>query len=211
MKEITWEYLAGFFDGEGCIYSNLKKNHTYAGIYQAEHQSSVLYAIQKFLKKNNIESKIYIRKEIRKNQNYKGVSLEIAHRIELLNFLKVIQPYLFVKKKKCDQVIKEIKQYLTEGGKRHLTTFEKDKAKELWEEGKSCKEISSILGINFNTLNAVIYMNDTKILFQKKSIKKKCIFCGKTYIDEHRRMKYCSKLCKGRAAYKERINSGKNE
>ena len=199
MRKITWEYLAGFFDGEGTIYFNpkLKKGvHTFVGVYQAEHQASVLYLIRKFLKENNIESKIYIRKEKRKGQNYRGVSLEIGHKIEVLNFLKKIEPYLIVKRNKCAKIIKEIEEYLKNGGKHCLTTFEKAEIKKLWDSGETAKNISRKLGLNYNTIMSLIYTKPSRVEFSKEPIERICPVCGKEFLTRNRRRKYCSKKCK---------------
>lgn len=159
MTKITWQYIGGFFDGEGCIYFNLflknkgKNAHFYAGIYQSENQAKVLYEIQKFLKINKIESHIYIRKNKRNGTNHKGVSLEMGHRIELLNFLKCIEPYLFVKKQKCKEAIKQLQNYsIKKGVHRSFTNYEKELIKSLSEEGKKPKEISKLLNLNLRTI-----------------------------------------------------------
>lgn len=195
MTIINWQYIGGFFDGEGCIYFNpfLKNKgktavHCFAGIYQCENQAKVLYQIQKFLKKNKIDSHIYTRNTIKRGQNYRGVSLEIGHREELLNFLKNIKPYLFIKKQKCKEVIKQIKEYK---GKRYLTLFEKEQIEKLWRQGKIAREISGKIQLNFNTIAAFIkiHLPTAKELgiSRKKGRWVRCEICGKDV--------YCKPYC----------------
>ena len=117
---MTWQYIAGFFDGEGtidCLLSPDKKRRTHFGVavYQSQKQIQVLYDIQDFLKEQNIESHIYFRKEPRSNgeykQNYIGGSLEIGHRVYALAFLLHTLPYLIVKKQQAIQAISKLIEY----------------------------------------------------------------------------------------------------
>ena len=49
---MNWEYIAGFFDGEGCIYIKNSK----VRLQLTQKPIEVLVIIQKFLKENDINS-----------------------------------------------------------------------------------------------------------------------------------------------------------
>jgi murein L,D-transpeptidase YcbB/YkuD len=151
--QMSWQYIAGFFDGEGTIWYKLKKdkkNRTKFSVSmsQSEKQGRVLYEIQKFLKKNLIEAKIYHRK---KRDN--AMVLEFSNRQEAYKFLIKILPFLIVKQEKAKEAIKAFQEYK---GHKALTLEDKIKIKQLLEKGYKAKRIAKILDLNRETVrNAV--------------------------------------------------------
>jgi len=191
--KISWQYIAGFLDGEGTI-SQRKKGNWSVEIYQCTKQAKVLFEIQKFLAENNIESHIYKRRHKRQYENTAGMWLAISKTKEVLKFLLMIKGFLIVKKEQCENAIKDL-QIKTKRGKVRLTREEKERIKELWNKGKTVKEIAEILRLNYNTLNSMIYVRNTKEEFDKKPIEKVCPVCGKSFLTSNRRKKFCSREC----------------
>jgi len=104
-QHITWEYIAGFFDGEGCISikRRSRKEHRHlkrisCNLTQAEFQGQVIYRIRDFLLRNKIWNKVYRNETGRKNAI---LHLHIDSHIEMKKFLTKILPFLIVKRKKA--------------------------------------------------------------------------------------------------------------
>jgi hypothetical protein len=89
-----YSYLAGFFDGEGCVFLNKKEHQLHLSIGQK--RSEVLFNIQQKL---NI-GKVYLRKD------YNSVFLLWGK--DVYTLLKLILPYTIVKK---DEIILAIEFY----------------------------------------------------------------------------------------------------
>jgi intein/homing endonuclease len=78
-------YLAGFFDGEGCVHSQGQ----YVRITIGQRKSEVLYEIQRYLGMGSITS----------NGPKGGERLTICGRENCKKFIKIVYPYSIVKKK----------------------------------------------------------------------------------------------------------------
>ena len=63
-KPLTWEYIAGFFDGEGTIcFANYKyrkgeSRYITIAISQAESQAKIIYEIKDFLQREKIRCRL---------------------------------------------------------------------------------------------------------------------------------------------------------
>ena len=181
MSKISWQYIAGFVDGEGCIYFVRfvrDKNSPYRGgafsIQQIITNRKVIDEIHEFLNQQRIFSHIYICKQ---SKNAMGkipiISLEIARQRDLLNFLKEIVPFLIVKKEKAQQVISLIeKQQIKRRGTSKLSWREQDEIIKLWNEGKTTTEIGEKMG---RSVDCII-----KFLKKKKQYQlRKRVYIGK--------------------------------
>lgn len=140
--KMSWQYIAGFFDGEGCIsmvdmkrsrksYSSAMKGiknrptkklwvcteravRLFVGQadvcsmrFQAcmvQNENPVLFAIQKFLKKNGIEAQVNKRKPTRLSQQPFSMLL-ISRYEDVRKVLKKMLPYLIVKKSRAQIAI----------------------------------------------------------------------------------------------------------
>ena len=91
-------YIAGFFDGEGCIGSS---NDCYGNLHYVisivQKPIKVLKLIRIFLLKRDIECSIYFQKT---NKCYQ---LCVTSRINQAMFLNRILPFLIVKKDKAEE------------------------------------------------------------------------------------------------------------
>jgi|SRR5579859_1609701 len=88
---MTWQYIAGFFDGEGCI-TYTSEDRLQLSVSQK--RPKVIYRIQEFLALNGIESVIYIQKSSQHVLRIKqGKRKENA-----IKFLNLIFPFLVCKR-----------------------------------------------------------------------------------------------------------------
>jgi len=98
---MNWQYIAGFFDGEGCIMYGMGQN----SISITQKRNKVLYDIQKFLFGNDLQSHVYTTKST-------GVSrLCISKTADTVRFLEGIFPYLIVKKVEAQDMLRNCKLY----------------------------------------------------------------------------------------------------
>jgi intein/homing endonuclease len=114
---MSWQYLAGFLDGEGTIVvrdelqassDHIRRRYRVA-LYQ--NNSEVLLEIQEFLAKYKITSHLYVvnRKDARHNR---GHVLEIRGAGLAYRLLLKIEPYLRVKEQEADQAIRFINELI---------------------------------------------------------------------------------------------------
>jgi len=120
---ITWQYLAGFFDGEGCIcIYDYERNKTIKDkpnkvykyqeklvkislaqkirfhVSMIQKETKVLEEIHQFLNEQKIKNSLYIYKN--------GIgSIQFSSHKAVYLFLKQIYPYLHVKQKKAKLAI----------------------------------------------------------------------------------------------------------
>lgn len=96
---MTWQYVAGFFDGEGCV--QYKPTHSCFNlqITQSMKQDAVLFQIQEFLTSHAIRSQMQTRLDVRVRH------LRITNAEGILLFLRQALPYLIVKKQKAELAI----------------------------------------------------------------------------------------------------------
>lgn len=105
--KITWEYLGGFTDGEGCIQMKTRKSTGYVDwavhwVQAGDRGEKVLKQIQKFLKKNGIESSLLHVDMKKYNPRAQDQCRLCINRIsEIHKLLSFLEPYLIVKKEEC--------------------------------------------------------------------------------------------------------------
>lgn len=91
----SWKYVAGFFDGEGCVWWCVGRSVAQASMSQKLPE--VLYQIQEFLKTQGIKSSM--RTTNRNNRKIAAHSLEVQGWTNVVPFLKGVLPYLQTIKK----------------------------------------------------------------------------------------------------------------
>lgn len=103
---MNWNYLAGFFDGEGCIYFRVgawnKKIHI---TQKGERGRKVLSEIQDFLQEHGIKSQL----TLRSGTDY--WMLWLCAQKDMTNFLYGVFPYLRVKKLEAQDLLRYFKLY----------------------------------------------------------------------------------------------------
>lgn len=100
---MTWDYIAGFWDGEGWVAINAprsrqKSPYVNIGACQSTPQDECLKEIQKFLYDEGIPSKIYIAKSNGPRRHPVSKLYVTGHRNGRLEFLKQLLPLAIVKK-----------------------------------------------------------------------------------------------------------------
>lgn len=163
--KISWSYITGFFDGDGCIHFKNRENkdnykHRTMMVYldQAKFQGQVLYEISTFLKKENIEHRIVFN-----GKSGKYLRLVISSLTNCEYFLKKVLPYTIVKKEKVINAIK----YIGEKNHKNLkfTNKEKEKIIVWYKKGFTQRKIASLWGKSGRgRINKIIqeYKNENK-------------------------------------------------
>jgi hypothetical protein len=99
---MTWEYVAGFFDGEGCVsYGNTTargKSYRYVSLIftQSEPQEEVIYEIKAFLEGEGFHPTSYIRH--REGNRRSAHILRLNRQDEVGRFADILEPLVVVKK-----------------------------------------------------------------------------------------------------------------
>lgn len=105
---MTWEYLAGFTDGDGCITRECAKGtYSYARIRWAQKQdvSDVLYEIAKFLRRNGIKVTTRNFSVARAGHKYPQTELGITNADDTRKALEFLLPYLVVKRQRAIEAL----------------------------------------------------------------------------------------------------------
>lgn len=96
---IGWEYIAGFFDGEGCVYRH--QGRVSIAIYQARRNNRVLRAIRAFVLSEGIACHLnhtHPRTDCFKPTRMSVIQIRAVESAK--TFLRAILPHLHVKKAK---------------------------------------------------------------------------------------------------------------
>lgn len=111
---MTWEYIAGFFDGEGWVTRYPKPEGCLAkyvcGMAQATYQGQVIYDIAAFLKVKGV--KCHVRSDHTNNRTTSMVRLSISDCSSLVGFMKGVLPHLLVKHEKSAACLEASSQCL---------------------------------------------------------------------------------------------------
>lgn len=128
---MNWAYIAGYFDGEGCI-SLTKSGKPRVNITNTHLES--LKEIQKYMElKINGKTNIYVKH----NKNKPCYSLVFSQGRTILGFLNKVKPYSIVKKIK---VMNAIKYFDCKYKRKHFIS--KYKLNKLYCSGLSIKSIA---------------------------------------------------------------------
>src|SRR6266851_292900 len=114
--DMSWKYVAGFFDGEGCIgvyrQTSSKKYSTgspRAQFVQAQERGrEVLEAIQAFLAVHDIKSavRVHFVGDTRWKRSY---CLRLTDFKQVVSFATHVLPYLWVKRTECQDFLRYAK------------------------------------------------------------------------------------------------------
>jgi len=140
---ITPQYIAGFFDGEGCI-TRKDKKHCSIAICVTQTNFEVLDEIKRFFGFGNI-------REIKKRKLHwkEAWSYDVQDQFQIKQFLVVIEPYLLVKKEKAQKAIEEISNYQE---KIEIRKNMAQEARKLRKKGYSLRKIAKEIGSNYQTV-----------------------------------------------------------
>ena len=109
---MTWQYIAGFFDGEGNVNTSASRGRSWA-VRIVQTETNVLNRIAKFLEEHNIESHLY---HSYKASQYKKANkdlwcLQLTGESNVNQFLAGVLPFLIVKKPLAQDIIRFFKIY----------------------------------------------------------------------------------------------------
>ncbi len=106
---MTWEYIAGFFDGEGTIcpggVSSAGSYGAHINMSQSRPQQQILYIIQEFLDSKGINSSIMILPIVYRKNNNIAYRLTVTNAKNIYMFLMEVLPHLIVKKEQAVDLI----------------------------------------------------------------------------------------------------------
>ena len=111
--KLSWEYIAGFFDGEGCISLQTNVSHKQRDYHrvrlilaQSRHQDAVLFEIAEFLEGEGFHPTV-------KPAGRSMTHLFLYRQGEIEDILCALMPFLRVKKEKAKDALKFIEDHRT--------------------------------------------------------------------------------------------------
>lgn len=107
---MSWQYIAGFFDGEGCI--TLCRDSSFSpNVQMTQTEYSVLEIIKMFLEEHDIPSQIYSWRSQGPNCKQRWDLRIRGGRQTVKKFLENVIPYLIVKKLKAQDTLRTLVLY----------------------------------------------------------------------------------------------------
>lgn len=176
MSNVNWDYIAGFFDGEGNLHWRENGRKQSATFTQKDRQ--VLEEIRKFLLTENIRSNIYFMP----SDNI--FRLRISQSTSPDKFLSSLKTRIIVKKKALD----DISEKLVIRKKARLSLDEIEEIQRMRNRGFSISQISEQLHRDWRSIRKYI----TLIHFERK----RCFKCGLEWIPYRQNPKFCPR-CRG--------------
>ncbi len=145
---MNWQYIAGFFDGEGSLTHNGKGFR----ITIPQNNEEVLKSIKSFVGCGNI---IFIKK--RKAHWNDGWSYYIAKQSEVYDFVRKIKPFVIVKRGLINQSIPLIREMVgRQIKKKKLYIHRKMDAKKLRKEGLTYRAIGKKLDMDWSYVRQLV-------------------------------------------------------
>jgi predicted transcriptional regulator len=144
--KMTWEWIAGFFEGEGNVFWQEGKNGTKQGLVGratiGQKDKRALQSIYNFLlEKGFSPPQFYLRPAANTPHSSSIWILAIGRRDDVIRFYSEISPYLFEKKSEAEYVINRLES------QRDARNEILKRAFDLKEKGLSWRSISRELGI----------------------------------------------------------------
>jgi len=138
---MDWQYIAGFFDGEGSITHN---GQGYRISIPQSHQP-VLDAIRAYSHVGKVFSLT------KRQRHWKDAWVyAIARQKDVLFFLQHIRPFIIVKRKSVDQVLQKLPSIVNLQGQRAtLAAWRRSEAIRLRQKGLSYRAIGKQIGIDW--------------------------------------------------------------
>ena len=145
---MNWDYIAGFFDGEGSVTDYKKK----CRVTITQTNKEVLERIRSFAGVGSIA-------EITKRKSHWKDSwvYYISKQSDLLKFLNGVAPRLVVKRKLAQNAIVVLERKLQEREARQQELFARTyKARELRRQGLPYRDIGKVLHIDFGHARRIV-------------------------------------------------------
>lgn len=104
---MTWEWLAGFFDGEGCICYSKRSYGRYAMLHitqcrKHEAECGIIHQIHAFLQQNGVVAGRLMEYD---NASTGGWRINIQNAPGVIRMLEGMLPYLRVKREKAKEAL----------------------------------------------------------------------------------------------------------
>lgn len=97
MRKMSWAYIGGFFDGEGCLHHSKRRTRDYfASVTQLTRAAKVLHEMSAFLLARGIANSCRAFRV--KGRGIAMTYLRITGRRAVRRFLRFVLPYLRVKR-----------------------------------------------------------------------------------------------------------------
>jgi len=160
MSEMSWQYIAGFFDGEGCITTlTMKSGHKIpARITMGQsgrEGQSVLKEISGFLIKQGIRGSVSLPSywpPSKKGKNFKQMFyLVVNSKKGSIDFLRGVLPFLRVKRVQAQDNLRYLVLY-PYAGNRDSCVIDLRTIKGEIAEGLTLKQIAEKYKVKYNTL-----------------------------------------------------------
>ena len=107
---MTWEYVAGFFDGEGCIQVLRKeegnvRQRVLLTIAQVERQAAILTLMQGFFAAHEVHAHLTSYTYTKRVKPVTMVCLRVSSRAGVIRALEQLLPLLHVKKLQAEKAL----------------------------------------------------------------------------------------------------------
>lgn len=146
---MNWQYLAGFFDGEGHVGVHKGRGkYTQHDIAIANTHEPTIDAISRFLSSQTIKHSKFKR-------TYTVKHWKTAYKIKVTSiragivFLELILPFLLTKR---EQALSTLEYLRRQTPRKYLSKETMDHALSLYQEGKTLRQVAGLLGIDNKTI-----------------------------------------------------------
>jgi hypothetical protein len=155
---MNWSYIAGFFDGEGCVSKANAKHCDLYAVHMAQHvkQDEVIYRIKDFLVEKGIPVRLYRERNTFKQQEHFMTRLVISKQCDVEKFLKAVLSLLLVKRKNALLALEAARVSLArkERSRRNLK-----KAVAMYRDGDSLLKLSKTFHLCTKDIRAAVALN----------------------------------------------------
>ena len=137
-------YIAGLFDGEGCIYVARVRHFLRFDVSIANTNEQVLQELKTFLGYGTIHQ----RHDKRYPKHLPVYRWIIHHRVDVHKFLTLLLPHLIIKKEKAERMLLEIKNHEYPNSLRNVST----EALKKYRKHMTMREMAKVFGVSPSTI-----------------------------------------------------------
>ena len=164
MTNLTWQYVAGFFDGEGHIgtHANRARRSWFGSVatfaQSGKEGAEILGEIKAFLKEHGVVAYLRCQPRSQSNTALRDMwSLKIASRPNLTTFLRFIVPHLRVKRVVAEDHLRFLAMFPSARGHQTDWVIEKRAARQplVWQDfnaGMSAVDVARKYGVHVATI-----------------------------------------------------------
>lgn len=212
---MNWDYVAGLFDGEGCV-SIYKKENT-AKVDITNTHKSTIDMVRDFLLSQNIKVSTYGTKPSARGKD--GFRRKTCYHlcttgnISAMKFLLAVQDRVYIKLEKTKHVLKFLEE--NKNKDKWFERYPKETIETVIksvEEGKTIEEAADIAGMHPRTVSYWLKkMGKTRELEKKKFYIRKSNELNKKILTKHEVLKeFCLKTVIGKSTWIRKVGIIKN-